>query len=335
MDHKTFSPQRPFAGDKVPSMTRRCAGYDYTQRRIYMITMVTEGRRRLFGQIVGDSEAPKASDCSPHILLSPLGEAVAQNWNDIPKYHPEISVLSLQMMPDHLHGILFVERKLSIPLGKVLLGFKQGCNKAYREFFPKVEYAAVSKQPTRDHGLLFQPNFNDKILWRKGELQAWKRYLEDNPRRLLVKRQHPDYFQVRHSIQAGGHTFDAIGNLFLLQHPSRLQIKCSRRLTDPEIEAQCQYALNEASQGAVLVSPSISKGEKIIMRAAYEKGYPLILLQENGLTPMSKPHGRAFEACSRGQMLILAPWQHHNEHLVIQRSQCLQLNDMAHDLSTY
>ena len=55
MDHKTFSPQRPFAGDKVPSMTRRCAGYDYTQRRIYMITMVTEGRRRLFGQIVGDS----------------------------------------------------------------------------------------------------------------------------------------------------------------------------------------------------------------------------------------------------------------------------------------
>ena len=71
------------------------------------------------------------------------------------------------------------------------------------------------------------------------------------------------------------------------------------------------------------------------VRAAYEAGYPLILLQENGLTALSKPHGKAFEACSRGQMLILAPWQHHNEHLVIQRSQCLQLNDMAHDLSTY
>lgn len=83
------------------------------------------------------------------------------------------------------------------------------------------------------------------------------------------------------------------------------------------------------------MSPSISKGEKAIMRTAYEKGYPLILLQENGLTPMSKPHGKAFEACSRGQMLILAPWQHHNEHLTIQRSQCLELNEMANDISTY
>lgn len=341
MDHQVFLAQKAYAGEKIPSMTRRCEGFDYTQRRMYMITMVTEGRRQLFGQIVGDSEAPRGTDCFPHILLSPLGEAVAQNWRDIPMYHPEVSVLSLQMMPDHLHGILFVERKLPIPLGKVLLGFKQGCNKAYRQLHPQsspatqVGYAAVSQRPSRKQGLLFQPNFNDKILWRKNELQAWKNYLEDNPRRLLIKRQHPDYFRIHHSVQAGGHTFDAIGNLFLLQYPSRLQVKCSRRLTDAEIAAQCQYAIQEASLGAVLVSPSISKGEKTIMRTAYEKGYLLILLQENGLTPMSKPHGKAFEACSRGQMLILAPWQHHNEHLTIQRGQCLELNEMASDISTY
>lgn len=137
MDHQVFLAQKAYAGEKIPSMTRRCEGFDYTQRRMYMITMVTEGRRQLFGQIVGDSEAPRGTDCFPHILLSPLGEAVAQNWRDIPMYHPEVSVLSLQMMPDHLHGILFVERKLPIPLGKVLLGFKQGCNKAYRQLHPQ------------------------------------------------------------------------------------------------------------------------------------------------------------------------------------------------------
>lgn len=35
------------------------------------------------------------------------------------------------------------------------------------------------------------------------------------------------------------------------------------------------------------------------------------------------------EACASGQLLILAPWEHHNEHLAIRRDQCMALNDMA------
>ena len=35
------------------------------------------------------------------------------------------------------------------------------------------------------------------------------------------------------------------------------------------------------------------------------------------------------DACARGQLLLLAPWQHHNEQTTISRQQCLSLNDMA------
>jgi hypothetical protein len=35
------------------------------------------------------------------------------------------------------------------------------------------------------------------------------------------------------------------------------------------------------------------------------------------------------EACQRGQLLLLAPWAHHNERLTIRRGQCLQLNELA------
>jgi hypothetical protein len=35
------------------------------------------------------------------------------------------------------------------------------------------------------------------------------------------------------------------------------------------------------------------------------------------------------EPCARGQLLILAPWEHHNEKLTIRQGQCLELNDMA------
>ncbi len=48
-------------------------------------------------------------------------------------HHPEVEVLALQMMPDHLHGILFVKEKMGKPLGIALRGFKQSCNKHYRE----------------------------------------------------------------------------------------------------------------------------------------------------------------------------------------------------------
>lgn len=54
MDRETYESQKPFAGEKKPSMLRRCVGHDYTGRQMYMVTMVTENRRPLFGSVVGE-----------------------------------------------------------------------------------------------------------------------------------------------------------------------------------------------------------------------------------------------------------------------------------------
>ena len=332
MDKETYEKQKPFAGEKIPSMNRRRVGHDYQGRQIYMITMVTEGRRPLFGQVAGHSGGAAGTPDEPRIELSELGRRVPQNWHDIGVRYPQISTIALQMMPDHFHGILFVRERLDRPLGKALLGFKQGCNKAFRELVPSV---AVVQQQTqraandRRHGLLFARGYNDRLLLREGQLDTWRHYLADNPRRLLMKREHPDLFRVQRGLMIGGRSFSAIGNRFLLQRPVRLQVQCSRRLTEAEIQQRVDYFLSAAAQGAVLVSPSISPGEKVVMRAAFEHGYPLIYLQENGFTDLAKPGGQRMEACARGQLLILAPWEHHNERTVISRSQCLSLNDMA------
>ena len=122
MKKETYEAQRAFAGEKKPSMLRRCVGHDYTGRQIYMITMVTEGRRPLFGQVAGRSDAPEGSDEMPHIELSELGQRVADEWWAASLHHPEIEVIALQMMPDHLHGILFVKEKMEKPLGMALRG---------------------------------------------------------------------------------------------------------------------------------------------------------------------------------------------------------------------
>ena len=127
----------------------------------------------------------------------------------------------------------------------------------------------------------------------------------------------------------GTQRFSAIGNRFLLDRPVLLQVQCSRSLTEQQIEDTVAHFLALGRQGAVLVSPSISRGEKAVMRAAFDEGLPIIILQENGFTDLAKPGGQRMEACARGQLLLLAPWEHHNEKLTISRSQCLSLNDLA------
>lgn len=331
MDKATFERQKAFAGEKKPSMQRRCVDYDYTGRRMYMITMVTEGRKPLFGKVVGHSEAVEPSAEVPHIELSPLGEAVEQIWKTIGVHHPEVQVLALQMMPDHLHVVLFVKERLEKPLGKVLLGVKQACNQVFRQMMSE-SFVAVAQQhagQSRGNGLLFTKGFNDQILFRDGQLEHWLHYVRDNPRRLLMKREHPELFRVQRGLTYAGLSFSAIGNRFLLERPMKLQVQCSRRMMEEELQAKLADCLKAARQGAVLVSPAISKGEKVIMRAAFDEGLPLIYLQENGFTDLAKPGGKRMEACARGQLLILAPWEHHNEKMTIRRGQCLELNEMA------
>jgi len=386
MTEETYKAQAAFAGEKKPSMLRRRVGHDYTGRQMYMITMVTEGRRPLLGQVVGRSDAPKGSPDEPAVRLTPLGIEVEREWWACSAHHPEIAVVALQLMPDHLHGVLFVKEQMEKPLGMALRGFKQACNRHYRELILGQQPSPASPSPSsaspsssvalstqhtatavspaspspspaslsssvalstqhtataapqkrdrrgedRSHGLLFARGYNDRILFTGGRLERWLNYLEDNPRRLLMKRERPDLFRVQRNVQVGGLSFSALGNLFLLDRPCLLQVQCSRRLTDTEIQQTTESFMNACQRGAVLVSPAISPGEKAVMRAAFEHGYPVVVLLENGLTDLAKPGGKRMDACMEGRLLLLAPWAHHNERITISRSQCLSLNEMAH-----
>ena len=133
IDPEKLALQQKFAADKKPSMKRRDESHDYTARRMYMITIEVEGRRPLFGQVVGNPFADKRSADAPHIVLSELGQAVQAEWVGISHYYPQIEVLAIQMMPDHLHGILFVREALPVHLGQVIAGFKAGCRREQKK----------------------------------------------------------------------------------------------------------------------------------------------------------------------------------------------------------
>ena len=128
-------------------MKRRCEFHNYCERGLYMITIATEGRQPLFGVLKGDPDVKKG-DRAPHVELSPLGECVRKCWMDIINYYPTIEPMKLCVMPDHIHGILFVHERQEKHLGHIINGFKIGCRKAARELGM---IAAALPQPTEHH----------------------------------------------------------------------------------------------------------------------------------------------------------------------------------------
>ena len=275
-------------------------------------------------------------------------------------YYPQVEVMAVQMMPDHMHGILFVREQLPVHLGQVISGFKAGCRKA-----EKALMAAAEPQPTENtaqapgkqalssqqvaalplqraraplssqaYRPLFAKGYNDLILRSYEELGAWLNYLHDNPRRLLMKRARPEWLRPFFGLQIGQHSFSGIGNRALLTAAKRKAVRVSRRLTEQEIAREVERYLEEARQGTVLVSPAISPGEKRVMRAAFDAGLPTIVIMENGFTPLSKPHGEQFYACAEGRLLMLSPWPHHNDRHKLTAQQCQALNLMAQELAT-
>ena len=145
MTDEQIAAKKEHAGEKKASMKRRDDHHDYTERRMYMITLEVEGRRPVFGRLVGDAFAPKGSKDEPRIELTELGKAVQNERMGIHDYYPQIEVMAVQMMPDHMHGILFVREQLPVHLGQVISGFKAGCRKA-----EKAMIAAAKPQPTEN-----------------------------------------------------------------------------------------------------------------------------------------------------------------------------------------
>ena len=335
--------------DTVHSMLRRRIGWNYKGPGTYMVTMtLTDRSRGWLGELevpanllAGASFAP--TDCC--ISLTPLGEAVAAAWREISMNWPGVEALDLQVMPEHLHGIIRVVKPQRHPLGQIVGSFKAratGRGKA----------CAIKLAST---GSLWSEGFNDSILWSDERRARATHYLKTNPYRLAIKRLFPDLFKVSRNIEVDlgegrvGH-FSAIGNHFLLEVPVLAQVQCSRsffayrrdgrgRLLKDEpptvetAEFREKWALASklASTGAALVSPCISEGEREIARRAFEAGFKVITLANKGFSSLYKPGGRLFETCAKGNLLMLAPakWPYQPGEKKITRADALTLNQLA------
>ena len=114
---------------QYPSHRPRYKGHDYYERGIYLITIVIAHRDSLFGSLNMDP-------VHPAVDLTPLGRAVEEEWEKIPDaellHGRHLRILGKVAMPDHFHGVLFVEERMDVSVGEVIWGFKTACTKRWR-----------------------------------------------------------------------------------------------------------------------------------------------------------------------------------------------------------
>ena len=360
---------------------RRAPWHDYNLPGIYMLTLVTNQRQRVFGSIEGRSRAAKGTPDYPHLQLSTLGkEVLEEEVQKIQKFYPMVEVWKTTLMPDHIHLLVCVRKPLpeGKHLGLVVSGFKAGCTQAWwreeeeKKALGNGEGKALGRtlgngdemSLGRTHGngkertglvtipegspegqdagaaqlrpVLFQHGYHDRIVRNHEMLENIRHYMDDNPFRARIREEIPHLMQRRLHLWVHDREYAAFGNLFLLKYPEKIQVFFHRKNTEgvpthltPEYAQERDSLLLKAEEGAVLVTPGISKGEQGVVTAALYKGLPLIILQKEPISEYWKPAQGRFYACAAGRLLILAPWNLEGDS---DYERFHTLNDFARDI---
>ena len=164
---------------------------------------------------------------------------------------------------------------------------------------------------------LFDDNYDDTVCLDERHRQAMIAYVHDNPRRARLRQLLPDHLRRCLHVQIGNRSYGAFGNLFLLKWPRKLQVMCHRshpvshlpyEETDDYAQERGKWEKYIMEGCSAIVTPGISRGEQLMKNECIERGYPLIHLQKDPIGQYWKPEKKRFEACVKGTLLILAPW---------------------------
>jgi putative transposase len=157
----------------------RLRGYDYSQAGAYFVTICTQNRECLFGDMM-DGE----------MLLNDAGNIVHQCWDDIPNHFPHVDLDEFGVMPNHVHGIIMIVDSPSVgaknfsplpgtskTIGSIVRGFKIGVTKWMRN-------------NTLIHDV-WQRNYWEHIVRDESELNRIREYIRNNPVQWELDRLHP------------------------------------------------------------------------------------------------------------------------------------------------
>jgi putative transposase len=158
-EHKLFNPE---------IYTRRSSNrlpfYDYRSSGAYFITVCTEDRQHVFE-------------------IDSLRAALLATWQSLPQLFPGLKLGEFVVMPDHVHGILWLDRSVKDPpsLGQVVGAFKSLMTRAWRSYHQEMGKDCVKH--------LWQRNYYEHVVRSDDDLHLIREYIVNNPLKALLLQQ--------------------------------------------------------------------------------------------------------------------------------------------------
>lgn len=166
----------------------RLRGYDYSQAGAYFVTICTQGRACLFGD-VADSQ----------MRLNDAGRVVERCWHEIPIHFPHVALDAFVVMPNHVHEILIIAvtvgatHALPLPnnasprphgpqpdsIGAIIGSFKSAATKHINEL-RNIVGAPV-----------WQRNYYEHIIRNDESMNRIREYIVNNPLQWQLDRENP------------------------------------------------------------------------------------------------------------------------------------------------
>lgn len=317
MDNRDFTDadKARFFKPTIHNHKRRAYFHDYTTASLYMVTVNKAPNIPTLSYLNGD---PKDRKNPPEAVPTETGLHILNAINITQKKYPMFVVRRHVIMPDHVHLAVHITKDNSPHLGTIIGFFMSECTRQYNRLDTNGKKISF-----------FERGFNDRIVYKKGQYKRFLHYIDDNPRRALIKRGRPDLFTANHILTVNGVKMDMKGNAFLLRHPLRVQVRFSSKLTEAEWEARCEEYKRVIDRGGVLVSPFIHPKEREWKQRALAEGASVVILVNNGFRERSAPGGELFDHCAAGRALIIAPAEYDPEIKGVKRTECMEMNSWA------
>lgn len=173
----------------------RLPHYDYTQAGCYFITSCAVNRQCLFGEVI-DNE----------MRLNDFGTALECFWEDLPEHFPSVRTDAFIVMPNHIHGVLF----LSNPRRGEVASLRR--RRSDGEFAGQGYRASPMQSPSLGQVMAYYKYRTTKLIntfrktagqkiWQRGyyehivrnedDLQRIRTYIENNPLQWAIDKENP------------------------------------------------------------------------------------------------------------------------------------------------
>ena len=183
--------------NKYRVSSSRLTGWDYGSNGLYYVTICTQNRVHYFGEIVCENDAETQNSETQgsetqniaSLRATIIGEIAYRNWLDIPNHFSFVELDDFVIMPNHIHGILFINKPDKIDwqvnkfgvqsqnLGSVMRGYKASV-KAYAT--------------TNNIEFGWQPRYYDHVIRNEKEYLNIGRYIANNPEQWLLNGDNAD-----------------------------------------------------------------------------------------------------------------------------------------------